>query len=307
MKKIILINIAVLIVIGIISELSSYIVLCCKYKKDIIDFIKIETGKDIKIPYIKYQMVKLPSREQLLSNFRPVEKRNPNKKPIILFGCSYTYGFGLNEDETFSRKLADFTDRTVINRGKSGTGIPFMYYQLSDEKVVKELPKDTEYVIFTLISDHFRRLFRYRNFVANAEHTLRYKITEKDGEKILVEDRPIFPFLHSLFTSIVIEENIEKNSAFGDKMDTLFIKLMSESNKLIKKNFPNAKFVVIYFECPTDIPNSYNKEIRLLSKNIEDITVFRVKKEVHQIRNNPTGEAWDKIIPVLSEKLHLNE
>ena len=200
MKKILTINLVILLILLVIIECFAYFKLYNRYKNDIKIYNEI-IGKKAIIP-MGYKKVTTPNENDLLSNMRPIEYRDVNKRPIILFGCSYTEGFGLEEDETFSKKLANYTNRTVINRGKSGTGIPFLYYQLSNEKVIKELPKNSEFIIYTLIPDHFPRLFRYRNFVLTGDHTLRYKIENEQ----LVIDKPIFKIFHSLFSVILLEE-----------------------------------------------------------------------------------------------------
>ncbi len=313
MKKKILVNLIIILIIFIIAELLSCIVLSNKYGNDIKDYIKITQNKDIKIPLMKYSKVSLPTKEFLYKNLRPIEYRNEKKQPIILFGCSYTYGFGLNENKTFSRKLADYTNRTVINRGYYGTGIPFLYYQLNDEELIKQLPKNPEYIIFTLIPDHFPRLFRYRNFVLTGDHTLRYKI--KDNK--LVVDKPLIPALHSLFTSIITEEYLaEKNGQNKTKVDKLFKKLMEESYSKIKKEFPDTKLIILYYENPSDAENAYNNELEILKNISEDIQIINIKEEIPDIfedkywiedKSHPSAQAWDKIIPYLAKRLKLNE
>lgn len=312
MKKKIIVNLSIILVIFIIVELLSCVVLSKKYGNNIKDYVKITQNKNIKIPLMKYSKTELPSKKWLYENLRPIEYRNQDKQPIILFGCSYTYGFGLKENETFSRKLADYTNRTVINRGKSGTGIPFLYYQLNDEELINQLPKNSEYIIFTLIPDHFPRLFRYRNFVLTGDHTLRYKI--KDNK--LVVDKPLSPVLHSLFTSIIIEEYLaEKNGQNRTKVDKLFKKLMEESYIKIKKEFQNAKFVILYYENPLDAESAYNNELEILKNISEDIQIINIKKEIPDIfedkywiedKSHPSAQAWDKIIPMLDKELKLN-
>ncbi len=54
------------------------------------------------------------------------------KSPVILFGCSFTFGAGLNDNETFSYKLSKYTGRNVYNRGLSGYGVQHMLYMLND-------------------------------------------------------------------------------------------------------------------------------------------------------------------------------
>lgn len=310
-KKLIINLICILLIIGI-SEIFSCIILSKRYSQDIKEYTKITQNKEIKIPLIKYSKTELHSKELLYNGLRPIEYRDSNKQPIILFGCSFTYGFGLNENEIFSRKLADYTNRTVINRGRIGTGIPFLYYQLHDKELIEQLPKNPEYIIFTLIPDHFPRLFRYRNFVMTGDHTLRYKIKNDK----LVEDKPIIPAIHSLFTSIIIEEYLaQKNGHNKSKIDSLFKKLMEDSYKLIKQNFPNTKFVVLYYENPLDKENLYEQELQILKDISNDIIVINIKEEIPNIleskywiedNSHPSSLAWDTIIPILDRKLKLN-
>ncbi len=187
-----------------------------------------------------------------------------------------------------------------------------MYYQLKDKEILNELPKNAEYIIFTMIPDHIPRLFRYRNWVMTGDHTLRYKI--KNNE--LIQDKLLFPFIHSFFTSIVIEEFIAKKSAENQKIrNNLLTKLISESYKEIKNNFPNAKMVILYYPCPLDQENIYNNEINNLKKENNDIIFIDINKELPNLNkedkywiednSHPSSEAWDIIVPFLSKKLEL--
>ena len=296
-------------VILLLVEALSYASLCFKYKEDIIPFLQITTGKDVKIPYIPYSKVQKPSRDFLLSDLRPVEYRDNTKKPLILFGCSYTYGFGLKENEIFSAKLADYTNRTVYNRGKSGTGLPFVYYQLNDEQVLKELPKNPEYIIYTFIPDHIPRLTRFRSWVMCGELVLRYKISK--GK--LVVDEPLFPILHTFFTSIVIDEYIEAHKRKEDE-NKLFLEIWKQSVEIMQKEFKDTKIVIVYYECPFDSPYLYKDEIEKMKNVSSNIIFFDVKKEIPDImdrkywiedNSHPSALAWDTIVPKLADRLGL--
>ena len=270
-------------------------------------------GKKAIIP-MGYKKVTTPNENDLLSNMRPIEYRDVNKRPIILFGCSYTEGFGLEEDETFSKKLANYTNRTVINRGKSGTGIPFLYYQLSNEKVIKELPKNSEFIIYTLIPDHFPRLFRYRNFVLTGDHTLRYKIENEQ----LVIDKPIFKIFHSLFSVILLEEYLteKKDIEENETNNPLFNKLLDESYNLIKKNFKDSKFVILYYKSPLDKDGFCDKKVYDYAEKNKEIILIDISKEIPNIQDtqelwlvdneHPSTKAWDLIVPILANKLNID-
>lgn len=92
----------------------------------------------------------------------PVIPENSDKKPIIIFGCSYAEGMSirpLKHEEKFSYQLAKATSRPVYNRAFGGQGIQYTLYQLEDENTYKELP-EPEYIVYVMIHDQISRLYR---------------------------------------------------------------------------------------------------------------------------------------------------
>ena len=94
------------------------------------------------------------------AHFKEPIFRNKDLKPIVLFGCSFAFGFGIDDEQTFSYKLSKYTNRTVYNRGLCGGGIQHVLYQLRREDFYKEIP-EPEYVIYLYISNHIRRMYKY--------------------------------------------------------------------------------------------------------------------------------------------------
>ena len=85
---------------------------------------------------LTYEKVICPSYNERKAKFKPVSIGKYKDKPsIVLFGCSFTWGSYLKENETFASVLSQYTGRTVYNRGLYGTGIPFMYFQLNDNNI----------------------------------------------------------------------------------------------------------------------------------------------------------------------------
>lgn len=77
-----------------------------------------------------------------------------NKK-IAFYGCSFTYGTGLSDDETFTSRLQKhFPNIQIVNRGIGGHGSVQNYLQFRND--VKKSLIDS--AVFCVISDH-----RYRN------------------------------------------------------------------------------------------------------------------------------------------------
>ena len=89
----------------------------------------------------------------------PDEKRSfdeKSAKSILLLGCSFTYGAGLEPEQTFSYYLSKQTGRTVYNLGISGGSIQQALYLTGKEDFGKKYP-NVDLVIYTFISDHLNR------------------------------------------------------------------------------------------------------------------------------------------------------
>ena len=91
--------------------------------------------------------------------YRKVLNENSNLRPILLFGCSYIYGYKIPENNFFSYLLAKYTKRPVYNRAKDAVGTAVMLYQLQNEDFYKLFPKPPKYVIYTFLNDHIRRMY----------------------------------------------------------------------------------------------------------------------------------------------------
>lgn len=131
MKKL-YINIIILIIIFIIFELfSSFITynLLFFQQTDRVKYIINSINKENVINWLKW----LDYGKKLQTFNDTYEQRNyfsdenryktvgsKNKKPVVIFGCSFAYGEYLNDNQTFGYKLSKQTGRTVYNFAYSG-------------------------------------------------------------------------------------------------------------------------------------------------------------------------------------------
>ncbi len=327
-KRIIFINFCVFFVLFLILEICSFFYLYTKYHD--------EYDRNIGLfKNFSYHLTKNPTIERLEKNLRPVEYRDITKRPIILFGCSFAYGHDLDKNETFSYKLADYSNRTVINRARQGEGPAFMYYQLSNKNIIKSIKdlispphthlnninKDVEYVIYVNITGHPIRNFEYRYNFSDNIFRIKYKI--KDNQ--FIENKVLFPFLHSFHTSQLIEKCIEnyyyKNPEF---IDSVYEKTMIESINLAFKEFPNSKFVILLIPDGKDDAKNYEefktlnyKRIDYIMKkvNSDNLIVIDVQKYISlkdSVKywlpndNHPSAQAWEEIVPIIIKNLHIN-
>src|SRR5210317_1478677 len=78
---------------------------------------------------------------------------NPNaKKQVYTFGCSWTYGWGVEQIETFTHLLGD-ENTAVHNYGAGGTGLDFAVKTLSEVYI----PESRRQIFIITVPHYFRR------------------------------------------------------------------------------------------------------------------------------------------------------
>ncbi len=306
MKKIIkiaVINIFLLISVLLLTEFISYKI---QVKKDysgwaihtkFFDAYKFMPVKNFINTYKK--MKENPSQD---SWFRPDEIKETLKREIVLLGCSFTFGVGLEENETFSKKLSDYTNRSVFNRGIPGCGINHMLYMVKEGLSSKI--KNPEQFIYTFIDAHIYRLYMPASYFHNI--LIYYK--EKNGHLVEKNDFDIW-YWHSYTLRTIYEGLMYAERIYSQEQEIEFMLLhLLEINKEIKENFPNSKFTVF----------AYNgkEKIKIIEKDLRENGIEIIylsdlidkdfeKKPYVLEDDHPSALAWDTIIPELVKKLSL--
>lgn len=311
-KKIIIRNLIGIFIVLFLFEIISFFYLSYSYRKQL---------REMEFPnnFLHYSIIKSLNNKNIDTiSFRETEYKSNTKPPIIIFGCSYAYGHELKKEETFSSQLAKMTDRTVINRAHSGEGPAFMYFQLSDEKIIEKIKgqiknmPEPEYIIYVYIPGHNFRHCIYRASVYSEYFRKKYSLVGND----IVSAEPKFSLLHSLFSAMVFEHFAEKLYCTNSETNEKTVgKLILESFKLAKKNFNNSKFVILYFPDGLEDHSNHN-EIKDFLKNInEEIQVIDIQDYINMKNkdlwlendnNHPNAKAWELTVPIIIKELKLN-
>ena len=236
-------------------------------------------------------------------------------KPIVLFGCSYTYGYNLANEQSFHYKLSKATKRPVYNQAFIGWGAQHMLYQTELESFYQKI-SEPEYVIYTFIDDHVRRAyllsFCSANFL-NETAYLRYK--EENNKLIEIKNTdPFLRFIRRLYITNVINQytakiytSIELNE---EKSYDFLFKHLSQSKKNMEKKWKNTKYVVLIYNTHKPIGKKYLKQklreenfIVLDAKELTNENLFDSK--YMQPNYHPTEAAWDLLVPKIVETLKL--
>lgn len=308
--KTLLFNILFLVVLLAIFE-------CIAYKKAC-DYYGYTNGR------LKYN-IDLAKADKVFYDLLQTDLRKPvglnyTKKPVLIFGCSYMYGFLLNDTQTFSYKLSHLTKRPVYNRALSGTGIQHMYKQLSSEDYLPDTIPQPEYIIcgFSYFL-HSVRLIQYNFQVFDNHFYLRYYPRRLDKNGNMIERKPFLPrYLNGLYLVRILEEmNVNRLHAKQGKTrffeDFIFL-TFHKSKEQVKKRYPNAKFVIYCFDIYKGDTTGHPELLQRLKDDgfiiinqadISDIDLTNSKWWVTPDDSHPNEKYWDEITPKIAKILKL--
>ena len=119
----------------------------------------------------------------------------PQRKRILSIGDSFTYGLGVNDDETFSAYLEQIIDAEVINAGVNGYGI--------DQSLLMWEHNGKQFNPGTVILGYFVDDF-FRNLNSIRYGAKPYFTFDKDKQDFLLRGVPV-PDFESLMSSEIIE------------------------------------------------------------------------------------------------------
>lgn len=246
------------------------------------------------IPYENNLYYLLRDRKYLR---KPVGLEYKDKKPVVLYGCSYSYGYLLDDNENFGAKLSEKTKRPVYNYSVSARGIQNMLYFLEKEEHYDDF-EEPEYVIYTFIDDHVRRLYTPCNSNDNIEF-IEYTLK---NDKLVRKETP-FKYLHSLYIYNRFQ-NFCYNKFVKNKKKTeeILIKYFEQSRDLFVKHYPNTKFVILLYP---DVKDSYTyspvwerlKNEGFIILNANEVAQVDLTKEEYKLDDkvHPNAQAWEKI------------
>ncbi len=93
-----------------------------------------------------------------IDEFGRRKNKHTEEPPLILFGGSYTFGEGVEDNETLNYHLTNLTNYDLYNYGLPGTGTQHMLALLEDDNFAEEINKTGGKAIYIFIPNHIRRV-----------------------------------------------------------------------------------------------------------------------------------------------------
>ena len=305
MKKILLINVLIIVLFFFMVEL----------------FFSIKNEFSTPIDYQLFDVNKN-------SLYRPLYGKNFQKRPVIIFGCSIAYGYNLTNDANFGSILSDYTKRPVYNAANVGFGPAHMLKLLKENKILFQV-NNPEYIVYTFIDDHKKRLFFHQGWKHDSQLYLRYTL-DKNGELQQVTRK--YPFYWHFQTVKHIQYGLQRlNYNNNEKVEALMSKIFEDSVSIMKTRYPDAKLILllynqdICYDNPNKAPFKTEKiltqeEQNMFKKlgfeiyNMEELvdkSLCGVDYHSYIINSDmidpyhPSSKMWEEFVPKLVEKLNM--
>jgi hypothetical protein len=190
----------------------------------------------------------------------PIDTTKPRTKYVQFYGCSMTFGEGVQSNETLPYYFAKF-DSTFrpYNFAYSGYGPHQMLARLETENVKKIVKENTGIAFYIYINDHVNRVLgTLTNFGYNGgEVPYYYEVNNQLKHNGLIKDARKF---RSWIFRQLLKSNILKLFKIGypfkitEKDYELTAEVMAQASRDYKKQFGNDNFYVIIY--PTTVDSS---------------------------------------------------
>ncbi len=260
-----------------------------------------------------FKNLKLQKIESYFTYFSCVEGEKYENKPIMLFGCSFANGPRLKKEQKLAYKLAILTKRPIYNYSLPGYGVQPMLYFFSHDMNPDVKP---EYIIYTFIDDHIRRLYNGYEHTTPHCYFIPIKYFEIGGK--FYEYYVPCPRIIGSYWLAKLKDKIYYDYYYSQDVDKNFDLLKAyflQSRKLAIKKFPNAKFVIFIYDYFPDRKkyaqskrwSELEKEgfIIINSADFKNGQLLETREFSLPNDNHPNAKAWDLIVPQLVAKLNL--
>ncbi len=268
------------------------------------------------------------------------KNKAPNKNDILFFGCSFVFGEGLNDGDTFPLQLIEKTNNSYdgLNFGFHGYGAHQMLALLEDKKFVNKVvdKSKVKYVFYEMIPDHIKRVAGHYVSMIWGISSPRYEVQNDEAvytgsfadyygknppsltKKFLIKyvhdlGRSRSHLINHLVDRVRLNSKLKGYKMNVDEKDTeLLVKIVEKSSKIVKQDY-GADFYTIIWD------NTDEQEVNYIKTRFDQIGVkyFLVSEIIKDIKDtkkyfiehdgHPKGLANEMIAQFLLEKVILNK
>lgn len=224
---------------------------------------------------------------------------------VLFFGGSFTFGEGVNDDETLPYRLGMLSDGhyRVYNFGVAGYG-PHQMLSALEHGIVAQVVTDDDspkIAIYQAIPDHIQRA---AGLVAWDKDGPRYILDSQGGVAFAGNfDDGKIPgrITNQLNKSLIYKKIFERPRGVTDDDVALFVGIVKRAKELLRKDY-NSEFQIIFWDDPRDdiVENALNRlhdlniPVHLIS---EILPAYTQNPSRYKIANDghPTAETHKEV------------
>ena len=174
-----------------------------------------------------------------------------SKRNAIFLGCSFTWGTGVADDETFPYYFSRYRENfNVYNLGIYSAGANDILDDLRNFERLNDISKNGGVVLYTALNDHIERSVcsyncyskSYRDWIlkkSNYQYDPQNQVLINRGS--FEESRPVSNMIFGLLTKIGLVDSITIPFKLSDQQIELYVMMVAEMKKTAKDKF-NAEF-----------------------------------------------------------------
>lgn len=271
-KKIILVNVAILLLLVFLGELTCYFVLGMPYKQQKnYESPKLEAdhiGKHLgHVPWADsvWHDVKIVDDNTIFDTYYTVDSLNrrvtsgydsSKDKYAVFFGCSIGYGFGLKDNQTIPYYVQQNTlSYNSYNYAFTGWGMHHMLARMEHKDLSKEIKEKEGVGVYIFLWSHIRRAIGDMRIYTGWGHTMPYYYLA-DGEVIrdgnFAEGRWLTSRFYEYLEKSYVWDYFQVNLPTETREDHMILaaEIIKKAKNTYEKQFSNDNFYVVIH--PTD-------------------------------------------------------
>lgn len=225
-----------------------------------------------------------------------------NKNSVLFFGCSITFGDGVNDHQTLAYEVGRLGKEIIntYNFGYSGYGPHQMLASIENGLISKALSDKPKYAIYSAIPGHVLRSAGLQSWIVT-RHDPRYEI-DKNGELFFAghfdDDDSVRPNLrtriYAILSNSFVLKKLYKPFAYNQKRIqneydlNRYIKIVVRARDLFESQYPGSEFHVLFWNLK-DVFNNDEVIDKILTAFAENNIRIHMIKDIlpGYYQNNP--------------------
>ncbi|MGH7801665.1 MAG: hypothetical protein ACREOW_13740 [Thermodesulfobacteriota bacterium] len=263
------------------------------YTHDLLGYAPIKNIKYTETQYYEGELVNSSNFTVDENGLRitPFPKSSSVKGDVIFFGCSYTYGAGVNDSETMPYQVGLMSKRNyrIYNFGYLGYG-PHQMLSAIENGILENIVGHDDKPKILIYQAIFGHIKRSTGRPPLDDHGPRYKLVQ-NGEVFYsghFDDNHIIPqsVKQKLINKFLIYKKIVQSDKSLRARDVdLFLGIVNASKKRFEDLYPRSKFYMIWWDSPGKEFKEHNEKILNALKRMQ-IKVYLISDILPDYENN---------------------